>query len=87
MSVYSDFFYYVGGVYQHVTGPLFGPQCVTVVGYDDVHRYWICKNCWGTAWGTGWGEREGRRSENVLDEGIWESRSLIASLLGMTSRA
>jgi C1A family cysteine protease len=50
-TVYTDFFFYSGGIYQHVTGRVEGGHCVCVVGYDDINRYWICKNSWGTGFG------------------------------------
>lgn len=53
--VYNDFFSYTRGVYRHVSGDLAGGHCVSIVGYDDVGGYWMCKNSWGTGWGDqGW---------------------------------
>jgi C1A family cysteine protease len=55
MKVYDDFHYYRGGVYSHVSGDFSGWHCVTIVGYDNINEYWICKNSWGTDWGeNGW---------------------------------
>ena len=55
MAVYSDFFSYSSGIYQHVAGGLAGYHCVAVVGYNDTDGCWICKNSWGTGWGeNGW---------------------------------
>ncbi|KYK38889.1 MAG: hypothetical protein HXS46_19660 [Theionarchaea archaeon] len=55
MRVYSDFFSYRGGIYRHATGGFAGNHAILVVGYDELHRYWICKNSWGTRWGeNGW---------------------------------
>ena len=51
MTVYDDFYYYAGGVYQHSTGNLDGGHCVCVIGYDDNQGAWICRNSWGTGWG------------------------------------
>lgn len=54
-DVYEDFRYYSGGIYEHVWGEYLGGHCVTVVGYNDIDDYWICKNSWGTSWGeSGW---------------------------------
>lgn len=53
--VYTDYFYYTGGVYQHSWGGVEGGHVVAVVGYSDVDECWICKN----SWGTGWGETDG----------------------------
>ncbi|MDM7995190.1 MAG: C1 family peptidase [Acidobacteriota bacterium] len=49
--VYQDFFSYKSGVYKHVTGSQSGGHCVTIVGYSDIQKCWICKNSWGTGWG------------------------------------
>lgn len=51
MVVYDDFFKYKSGVYKHVSGGQAGGHCVTIVGYSDTERCWICKNSWGTGWG------------------------------------
>lgn len=50
-TVYSDFYYYSGGVYRYVSGDLEGGHCVSIVGYDDAESCWICKNSWGEFWG------------------------------------
>ena len=34
-TVYEDFLYYRGGVYQHTSGRSVGGHAVLVVGYDD----------------------------------------------------
>lgn len=52
-AVYNDFYWYVSGVYSHVTGSLAGYHAVLVVGYDDVNSCFIVKNSWGTGWGEG----------------------------------
>ena len=55
MWVYEDFYYYRGGIYEHVSGDRVGGHGVTIVGYDNNPGYWICKNSWGTGWGeNGW---------------------------------
>jgi len=51
MAVYSDFFYYVSGVYTHVSGTYQGGHAILIVGYDDAGKYFIAKNSWGTGWG------------------------------------
>ncbi len=51
ITVYSDFFNYQSGIYQHVTGGVEGGHCICCVGYNDAQRYWICKNSWGPGWG------------------------------------
>lgn len=54
-TVYSDFMYYAGGVYQHVYGYVQGGHAVEMVGYgtDDEWGvdYWIIRNSWGPDWG------------------------------------
>lgn len=55
MDVYDDFFHYTGGIYEHVHGDLAGYHAVTIVGYDELNDYWICKNSWDEDWGeNGW---------------------------------
>ncbi len=51
MEVYSDFYSYSSGVYQHVTGSFQGGHFVVLVGWEDARDCWICKNSWGEAWG------------------------------------
>lgn len=51
MTVYEDFFGYLGGIYHHTSGELAGGHAITIVGYDDIGGYWIAKNSWGTGWG------------------------------------
>ncbi|HEY1349272.1 MAG TPA: C1 family peptidase [Ktedonobacteraceae bacterium] len=50
-SVYEDFISYASGIYHHVHGNLLGGHAVSIVGYDDTQRCWICKNSWGSGWG------------------------------------
>ena len=50
-TVYDDFFAYRGGIYRHLRGEVAGGHCVSVVGYNDTERYWICKNSWGRSFG------------------------------------
>jgi C1A family cysteine protease len=51
MEVYTDFFYYSGGVYEHTWGTCEGGHAVIIIGWDDADEYWIVKNSWGTDWG------------------------------------
>jgi len=59
MDVYTDFYQYYDGIYEHTWGTLDGRHAVVIVGYDDNLEnpsepgYWICKNSWGTWWGEG----------------------------------
>jgi len=55
ISVWKDYFFYMGGVYKHRWGARVGGHVVTIVGYDDSKSCWIVKNSWGTKWGEkGW---------------------------------
>lgn len=53
MAVYSDFFGYKTGVYRRKSNELRGYHAISVIGYDDAEKCWICKNSWGTGWGDG----------------------------------
>ncbi|MFI8235591.1 C1 family peptidase [Streptomyces sp. NPDC085900] len=53
IEVPDDFFAYRTGVYHKTVSHIAGLHCIAIVGYDDVGRYWIAKNSWGTAWGEG----------------------------------
>jgi len=61
-TVYTDFLYYSGGVYQYAWGQEEGGHLVLIVGWDDTEQSWICKNSWGENWGESgffrikWGE-------------------------------
>lgn len=50
-DVYTDFYYYTGGVYEHVWGEYEGGHAGVLVGYDDIEHAWIVKNSWNTSWG------------------------------------
>ncbi|CAL5992858.1 Cathepsin_B [Hexamita inflata] len=52
-TVYSDFMYYNGGIYQHKSGSVEGGHAVTFVGYGEENgvKYWVVRNSWGTSWG------------------------------------
>ena len=52
-DVYTDFFYYESGIYEHIWGRLEGGHAVCIVGYDTTGPvpYWIVKNSWGPDWG------------------------------------
>ena len=51
LDVYTDFFYYTGGVYEHIWGDWVGGHAVLLVGCDEIEHAWIAKNSWGTGWG------------------------------------
>ncbi len=51
MDVYTDFYYYTGGVYSAQWGSLEGGHAIVVVGWDDYSQAFIVKNSWGTEWG------------------------------------
>jgi C1A family cysteine protease len=52
-KVYTDFYYYAGGIYQRTWGDYEGGHAVSIVGYDTTGPvdYWIVKNSWGNGWG------------------------------------
>jgi C1A family cysteine protease len=50
-TVYTDFLYYSGGVYEHVWGEEEAGHAILIVGWDDAEQSWICKNSWGEYWG------------------------------------
>lgn len=73
MAIYSDFLYYTGGVYEHVSGGLEGYHAIAIVGWDDTNQCWICKNSWGTDWGeSGWFRIKMGTNESLIEEEtIW----------------
>ena len=61
MMIYTDFYSYSGGIYQHTSGVEEGGHFVVIYGWDDATNCWLVKNSWGTGWGetgpngqTGW---------------------------------
>jgi hypothetical protein len=51
MDVYTDFYAYSGGIYQHVSGDVEGGHLVCIYGWDNASNCWLVKNSWGTDWG------------------------------------
>jgi C1A family cysteine protease len=51
LEVYTDFFYYTGGVYEYVYGTFAGGHFVDIIGWNDDLSCWICKNSWDKTWG------------------------------------
>ena len=56
MTVYNDFFYYIGGCYDHANTPDPVNHAVTIIGWDDTicggsQGAWLVKNSWGADWG------------------------------------
>jgi hypothetical protein len=49
-TVYTDFFAFwnggAKGIYHYVSGKVEGGHAVSVVGFDDNQKCWICKNSW-----------------------------------------
>lgn len=50
-KIYSDFWYYAGGVYEYVWGEFEGGHVILIVGWNDAEQSWICKNSFGPDWG------------------------------------
>jgi hypothetical protein len=52
-EVYTDFYYYTGGIYEYTWGQYEGGHAVCIVGYDTTGPvdYWIVKNSWDSSWG------------------------------------
>ena len=71
-DVYSDFYYYGGGVYQQTSGTYQGGHAVLIVGYDDVGQYFIVKNSWGGGWGESGYFRIGYSElDSIVNFGDW----------------
>ncbi len=51
LEIFADIHTYSKGIYHHISGESLGWHSLTVVGYNDVEGYWMCKNCWGEAFG------------------------------------
>ncbi len=52
MEVYTDFYYYTGGVYHRASSATNeGGHAILIVGFNQSEQYWICKNSWGSDWG------------------------------------
>lgn len=73
-TVYEDFDYYGGGVYEHVYGEEEGGHAIVIIGWNDADSCWICKNSWSRWWGENgyfrikWGECEiGERVPFIWD--------------------
>ncbi len=52
MNVYTDFYYYSGGVYSYTYGTYEGGHAIEIIGYNHADQYFIVKNSWGNNWGT-----------------------------------
>ncbi|CAL6029254.1 Cathepsin_B [Hexamita inflata] len=52
-TVYTDFMYYTGGIYQHKTGDIIGHHAVIIVGYGEQNgvKFWNIRNSFNTYWG------------------------------------
>lgn len=52
-TVYTDFFSYKSGVYQHTFGKPKGAHAIKILGWGTEGRkpYWLVANSWNTDWG------------------------------------
>lgn len=83
-EVFSDFYSYHSGVYEHVFGGSQGWHAVLIVGWNDREQSWIVKNSWGDSWGEAgyfrikWGDSNfGMRNPFIWDQ--WSSGILQTS--------
>ncbi len=58
MNIYTDFYYYTGGVYSYSYGSYQGSHVIEIIGYDDNESCFIVKNSWGSTGDPPWGESE-----------------------------
>lgn len=52
--VYRSFQAYDSGIYEYTPDPDEEPEgghAILIIGWDDMERYWICKNSWRADWG------------------------------------
>jgi C1A family cysteine protease len=71
LTVYTDFLYYSGGIYKHVSGEAEGGHAVSIVGYNDAGRYWIVRNSWGPDWGENGYIRVSYDDESGVSDETW----------------
>ncbi|MBF0548658.1 MAG: hypothetical protein HQM08_29780 [Candidatus Riflebacteria bacterium] len=71
MTVYSDFFYYLTGVYRHVAGNKAGGHAIVLYGWDDSKLCWLARNSWGTGWGEQGYFQIAYGETNLLDNDEW----------------
>ncbi|MGB2698048.1 MAG: C1 family peptidase [Candidatus Zixiibacteriota bacterium] len=74
LDVYSDFYNYGEGIYEHTYGDYEAGHAVSLVGWgvSGVDSFWIGKNSWGSDWGLdGWFKIRMARSGVGIDQDIW----------------
>ncbi|MFA6238408.1 MAG: C1 family peptidase [Bacteriovorax sp.] len=51
LTVYEDFLVYSSGIYKSISKKSVGGHAVSLVGFNDIERYWLVRNSWGDDWG------------------------------------
>jgi C1A family cysteine protease len=78
-GVYTDFYYYSGGIYRHTWGNFEGGHAIVVVGYNDNDSYFTVKNSWGPDWGeSGFFRIAYSQVTGVVQFGSWGNNPTIA---------
>lgn len=71
MTVYEDFMVYKSGIYKSVSNKRAGGHAVSIVGFNDVERYWIVRNSWGSDWGENGFVRVSYDDKSGIGDSTW----------------
>jgi C1A family cysteine protease len=71
MTVYNDFMTYTSGIYKSVSNEVAGGHVVSLVGFNDLERYWVIRNSWGPGWGEGGFARISYDDKSGIAESTW----------------